>query len=90
MGDDKCKTCKYSTPDGVFVCDGCIHEPNLRERYEPMTNADHIREMTDEELAGIIMCPHFITEGSCSEPASCIACCKDWLRQPYESATEEG
>ena len=45
----KCETCgkqKYA-----YLCDGCIHDPNKEDLYEPMTNADIIRAMSDEELA---------------------------------------
>lgn len=49
---DKCTSCKYRiAPGGWAACDGCIHDEGLKDRYEPMTNADRIRNMTDEELA---------------------------------------
>ena len=82
----KCETCarkKYG-----YLCDGCIHDPDNKDLYEPMTNADHIRSMTDEELANIIECPygnpyfdeHLPCKGSCHD------CLLIWLQQPAEEA----
>lgn len=54
MGNENelCTSCKYRIdPGGWAACDGCIHDEGLKDRYEPMTNADRIRNMTDEELA---------------------------------------
>lgn len=41
--------------------------------YEKMTNADRIREMNDEELADIIMCPY----DTAGKPAHIMPCVKD-------------
>lgn len=52
MKNELCTSCKYRiAPGGWAACDGCIHDEGLKDRYEPMTNADRIRNMTDEELA---------------------------------------
>ena len=47
-----------------------------------ITNADRIRNMSDEELAVIIMCPYDGTkEGDCfMEGRNCIQCCVEWLQ----------
>ena len=50
---------------------------------DPMTNADRIRAMSDEELAD------FITNCGCYDHArdcraSCKDCTLDWLKQPVE------
>lgn len=63
-----------------------------------MTNADHIRSMTDEELAKWM----FITDGcppvSCNYEFSpgenmlnkfCKKCALDWLKQPYKENENE-
>ena len=59
----KCKDCKNLemaiTSDNEYICNWCekIHDDPDEERereceyYEVMTNADRIRNMTDEELA---------------------------------------
>jgi hypothetical protein len=60
-----------------------------RKKYCPdvvFTHADKIREMDDEALAFIIMCPR--DDGNkcknCGDVITCIACCLDWLREPAE------
>ena len=45
-----CDECKYSSKrEDEFPCTNCVH--NAIEHYEPITNADRIRKMTDDELA---------------------------------------
>ena len=58
----RCKNCKYfyKRPDiTMFVCvKGKPHEDNTVidcENYAPMTNADRIRSMTDDELADFLV-----------------------------------
>jgi hypothetical protein len=46
-GCDKCKSVGKDKTE--FPCSRCIH--NAIDHYKPMTNADRIRNMTDEELA---------------------------------------
>ena len=68
-------------------------EARLAKRHERsiarmwfFTHADKIREMDDEALAFIIMCPR--DDGNkcknCGDVITCIACCLDWLREPAE------
>lgn len=47
----KCEKCKHNNDESFFVCDTCIHDTSLKDRFEPQTNADCIRAMSDEELA---------------------------------------
>ncbi|OUO78204.1 hypothetical protein B5F53_11695 [Blautia sp. An249] len=47
------------------------------------TNAGKIRDMKDEELAEIIMCP-FDTEPTVCNKDGCIQCCLEWLQRPAE------
>ena len=61
------------------VCHTCHGSGN-----KPMTNADHIRSMTDEELAPVIMCPYDVGPDLCNSVKTCNECCLDWLKQPYE------
>ena len=57
---DGCETCKHFNPKEVVVssssyCYDCsLAHTNrvLDDKYVPMTNADMIRRMSDEELAG--------------------------------------
>jgi hypothetical protein len=50
-----------------------------------MTNADKIRTMTDEELVGVVTCPHIYCQYSDdkyeSEIRSCNVCIRNWLKQ---------
>lgn len=51
----------------------------------PITNADRIRGMNDEELAEYFSpkaCPTSITaKGHCTIPTDCKQCWLDWLKQ---------
>ena len=56
---------------------------------KPQTNADHIRSMTDEELAkmldGSICPPGYNQIGACEAgEEECYLCWLDWLRQGVE------
>lgn len=84
----KCDTCKHkTTEDGWMVCECCIHEPSMKDRYEPLANADRIRAMGNEELAKIIMCPYDNGHNSCVPGSNCLDCCLKWLQQPCEEGT---
>ena len=53
---------------------------------KPQTNADWIRNMTDEELALTVMCPADITGGDtkCDQYHNCRKCTLDWLQRESE------
>ena len=85
----KCKNCKhlYKRPDiTMFTCaEGKPHEDNTVidcDNYAPMTNADRIRNMTDEELAEFIVNleNHFGEEYEGEQ--SCLA----WLQKESEGS----
>ena len=67
-----------------WACDIDPDKCNVWPDTAPMTNADRIRSMTDEELANIIECPygnpyfdeHLPCKGSCHD------CLLIWLQQP--------
>lgn len=87
---DKCGTCRHNTPEAVLVCDGCIHDESLRDRFEPMTNGDRIREMTDEALAEELadyLCNKIQDIGLCEKYEECgQGCFMDYLRSPVEES----
>ena len=66
--------------------DGKCHYKGECGHKAPLTNADRIRSMTDEELANIIECPygnpyfdeHLPCKGSCHD------CLLIWLQMPVE------
>jgi len=76
-----CRGCEdYDFPEGCKSNGGCA---------KPMTNADRIRTMSDEELAtrfagqGFGICPP--QDKSCLEtPPGCYACWLDWLQSPAD------
>ena len=68
-----------------YKVDECNHT-DCPYRTEPITNADRIRAMSDEELVKFIEDTQI---AGCPDPArSCRASCKDcimdWLQQPAE------
>ena len=82
---DKCPSCKYRIdPGGWAACDGCIHDEGLKDRYEPLTNADRIRAMSDEEM-GTELLPLF--EELCEDGIPSTDYMRFWLQQPAEEDT---
>ena len=57
-----------------------------RENPKPMTNADKIRAMSDEELAEVIACPKglFARMDCFDDNRDCKHCALEWLQQPAE------
>ena len=47
-------------------------------------NADKIRDMTNSELAEIIMCPYNVYEELCTKKTDCLSCCLEWLEMEAE------
>ena len=94
----KCKNCKHLgyLSDGDQVgergwCENITDSPDLDierdcEHYEHMTNADRIRNMTDEELAMAIMCPAEFTGSDkvCDFSHDCKDCTLAWLQKESE------
>lgn len=93
----KCKDCRdYNL---------CLHEANVHDQsfdpeydkalcFKPLTNADHIRAMSDEELAHLLTfnipdCINYCEDARCGCKWSCkhgegLLAIKDWLKQPYK------
>lgn len=89
---DGCKTCKHFNPKEVVVssssycyeCEGAHQQRELQDKYEPMTNADRIRAMSDEELAVMLFNGIDVpdnTEHNCNGVL-------EWLRSEAESVEE--
>lgn len=86
---EECKSCKNARKGRYeYPCNCCkriwIHET---DRFEPQTNADRIRNMTDDELAEFMTGDALRTINccDCDEPeskyGSCIGDCKNpWLK----------
>lgn len=71
----KCK--RFSNDE---VTSYCVMAPCY---YQVLSRADRIRDMSDEELAVVIMCPYDSDPNICGSN-NCIKCCVDWLRQSAE------
>lgn len=83
-----CQICKYAgTPSYKSPCSECKGFSQY-EYKKPMSNADRIRAMSDEELADVIMCPMEISciSDLCEKNLSytCVECSLQWLREPAE------
>lgn len=57
------------------------------KNVEKMTNADHIRAMTDEELVNVVPCPLGFSMFRCPMERQCGPCKREWLKQPMEEGT---
>lgn len=69
----------------IEYCEQCGYIKQQCQCEKPQTNADRIRNMTDEELALVIMCPYDNLPGECTceeddSRANCIKCCLEWLQ----------
>lgn len=92
MKNELCTSCKNRIRlTGWVACDGCLYNEGLEDRYEPMTNADRIRNMTDEELAEkisrmahCVFC--HISCGILGTEEECKAKWLSWLRSPVEES----
>lgn len=73
---ESCEKCKYrDKSDYEYPCERCVHGCIVKEYYEPMTNGDRIRAMSDEEL----------TEFLCRVKAD-----YQWMNPEYPSEEEAG
>lgn len=81
-----CENCKYRAMDETQ--EPCAHcTKNAVDNYEPMTNGDYIRSLSDTELAQIVMCPNEIgfCEVTCKvDEQHCVECTRRWLEAERE------
>ena len=94
MGD--CRKCKHHYCSFVGVDRGglveCANYLHPLKPTKPITNADRIRAMSDEELAAWIagmttVCECCAELNECEAPRGFNRCShgvEDWLKQPYE------
>lgn len=91
MRDNGCSGCKYEHLKGSEKpCCDCANM--YMDKYEPITNADKIRNMSDEELIELITglskhCLAGIGECDCSTYETCQNCnmeVKKWLQSEAE------
>lgn len=82
-----CETCKHHGVDDDFgLCAVCIRPAWAKDNYEPLTNADCIRRMTDKELAAVLGGGCEMQDGDCEsrKDFDCRECLLRWLRAPVE------
>lgn len=81
-----CENCKYRGMDETQ--EPCAHcTKNAVDNYEPMTNGDYIRSLSDTELAQILKCPNEIgfCEVVCHRNTTfCSECTRRWLEAERE------
>lgn len=92
MRDNGCSGCKYEHLKGSEK--PCCDCANMHmDKYEPITNADRIRNMSDEELAefldivgedGISSQYTDVPCDCCCEKTECSKCWKEWLQSEAE------
>lgn len=77
----RCKRC-----NGLVDMDGNFHKYIERPFMPQITNADHMRSMTDEELAEFFRDPIWdrFCIGCDDEERDCKDCILEWLKQPYQ------
>lgn len=79
----KCDTCAIKTYG--YLCDGCVYDESVTGKYTHMTNADHIRSMTDEELLGCLLeLQDTAIKRFANFELPNYQWMADWLKQPYE------
>jgi hypothetical protein len=82
--------CPYNTLTGCKVkeYDGICPLSNMASTPKPMTNAEKIRAMTDEELAIEMFvgmeCGACPCAGKCGNGSHCKDTILEWLKQPAE------
>ena len=87
MENKGCCTCKYEHRDiQDYPCSKCSH--SYIDKYEPKTNADRIRNMSDEELAKnlclLLDCRRCQTFKTCNAGSMCYANLLEWLKSEAE------
>lgn len=85
--------CKFE--HGGYCCNrGAMQYMDKCEKpcdtIEPISNADRIRSMSDEELVqwvGLDSCPK---DAECTLPVNCEKCWLHWLKQPAKDGDNNG
>lgn len=82
-----------SLDDATFAEESECAAFNNAVEDKPMTNADRIRAMSDEELRELFMfdtpCEMIVNSGNClGSPCNCRECILIWLQQPAKPPEE--
>ena len=82
-----CSRCKFQNKSKLELpCLECTQNRAI-DYFKPMTNADRIRNMTDEELAEFFSSTCYIRVGIevCYNASNCKKCFFEWLQAEVES-----
>lgn len=93
-----CHKCKYGNNQPTdYPCLECEHNRAI-DHYEPMTNADRIRNMSDKELAEFLVKvntayaePCMVSGGDCKHENTdkdCKDCFIEWLQAEVKGDSE--
>ena len=90
-----CDNCKYdSKRTDEYPCNECIHGASVKEHYKPMTNADRIRNMNDEELAEFLVKVNSTIQNCMIVDCKCEGVpnrdCKDCFLEWLQAEVKEG
>lgn len=97
MANKTCGECRYHKNNRCMLPCYTISHPaeySACHHFEvktPPTNGDVIRQMSNDELAGVIECPHF--EGMCihrDDEYPCKCCKRAWLNAPADCVKQNG
>ena len=90
-----CRNCRHPYCSYVGVDRGglveCANYLHPLKPTKPITNADRIRAMSDDELVDLFRyrgCPPDRLTGKCVKVCVCEACWVDWLQQPVEEVSD--
>lgn len=87
MPKRKCTGANCPMQVGYVVPETCPEPEKCRYATFPQTNADRIRNMTDEELAEYLSNVHYCpTPSICDPTKECKECWLKWLRSPMEES----
>jgi hypothetical protein len=93
---EQCEKCKHKEilNGGIVGCPYMDADCRKGEMFEPYTNADRIRAMSDEELAelfvsAVCVCPRGKNPDLCYCDLTCLECVSEWLQQPAEEVHHE-
>ena len=81
MNRSGCKNCPVKPCETLYRGSICLSRRHKLGLGDPMTNADRIRAMNDEELAKLLCC----TGWRMIEQKECL----EWLQQPAEDDDHE-
>ena len=92
-----CNNCKYDSKESnEFPCVECSHNRAV-DYYEPKTNADRIRNMTDEELAEFLEKTVYYCRGRQNDKYcedcplfECRVCNGEYIGKWLQAEVEEG